>query len=81
MIPGTHQEPLHSTVRATRDPPHGRIPTDGDESQQLSGDREFGVTICDLALPEVPCHVCSSNPGDVVVCTPQAPPLAPCYRV
>ena len=52
-------EPLHSSLRAGRQAPD-------DKQAERSGDRDKGVLIHGQKLPDVPCHVCSSEPGDVV---------------
>ena len=53
-------EPLHSSLR------EGRQAPESDDQAERSGDRDKGVLIHGQKLPDVPCHVCTSEPGDVV---------------
>ena len=57
---GSHMEPLHSSLR------EGRQAPESDDQAERSGDRDNGVLIHGQKLPDVPCHICSSEPGDVV---------------
>jgi hypothetical protein len=60
VVPGSHTEPLHSQLRAAKQA------AAADDTTLRTGDRDHGATLFGRCLPDVPCHVCSSNPGDVV---------------